>query len=216
MQPASASRAAPASSPSADSRRVVPRLAPSASTARRLFASASRPLDETVTRDLKPSAARTKSAAGRACRSTPDGSSTSVSELVGTAGILGCLGDLVDACADRRDNCRGDRALDEGRVRKPDVPIPVALEHMADGENRAAEVTDHDDTVAGVRAPDGVADAIVVGAEAAIGQPTGVLYCHFGAGHLRGKRGQTAGNVLTVRYEYQANHCSILLGSYST
>src|SRR4051794_120469 len=216
MQPASASRAAPASSPSADSRSVVPRLAPSASTARRLFASASRPFDETVTRDSKPSAARTKSAAGRAWRSTPDGRSTSVSELVGTAGILGRLCDLVDACADRRHNCGGDRTLDERRVRKPDVPIAVALEHMADGEDRAAEVADHDDAVTGVRASDGVADAIVVGAEAAVGQPTGVLDRHFGAGHLRGKLGQTAGDVLTVRYEYQANHSEILLGGYST
>src|SRR3954467_10705207 len=175
MQPASASRAAPASSPSADSRRVVPRLAPSASTARRLFASASRPFDDTVTRDSKPSAARTKSAAGRAWRSTPDGRAASRSELVGAAGILGRLGDLVDTCADRRDNCRGDRTLDEGSVRKSDVPIAVPLEHMADGEDRAAEVADDDDPVARVRASDGVADAIVVGAKAAIGEPTGVL-----------------------------------------
>src|SRR5439155_870834 len=77
----SASNAAGASSPSALSRNTVPPVAPSARTARMLFASASLPLTATVTRDRKRIAVLTKLAAGRACRATVAGKATWISEL---------------------------------------------------------------------------------------------------------------------------------------
>src|SRR5436309_15953470 len=77
----SASSAAGASSPSALSRNTVPPVAPSASTARMLFASASLPLTPTETFDRKRMAVLTNVAAGRARSATADGSATASSEL---------------------------------------------------------------------------------------------------------------------------------------
>ena len=71
-----------ASAPLAASRSVDPRLAPSASTASRLFASASRSSAATVISASNCIAARTKLAAGRACRSTSAGSSTTSQSLL--------------------------------------------------------------------------------------------------------------------------------------
>src|SRR4051794_18082529 len=165
MHRLSASRAASASSPSAVRRRVVPRLAPSARIASRLFASASRSPAATVSCELKPSAVRTKLAAGRACRSTSAGSATSVSELVCIAGILRRLDDGFDVGTYGGDYRRGDRAFHERRVGQADDAVAIALEYVANSQDRAAEVPDHDDSVTGVRAPDRVADATVIRSE---------------------------------------------------
>src|SRR3954453_6490713 len=154
MQAQRASSAASASSPSAVRRRVVPRLAPSARIASRLLASASRSPEATVRIEVKPSAVRTKSAAGRACRSTPAGNATRASELVCIAGVLRRLHDGLDVGPDRPHDCTRAGPLDERRLPKSDHAVAFALEHMPDREYRAAQVADHDDACAAVGAAD--------------------------------------------------------------
>src|SRR3954466_2509482 len=103
-------------------------------------------------------AVRTKAAAGRACRSTPAGRATVVSELVGTTGLLGGADDVLepDAAARRHRGGDGaldatgggDGALDDRGVGQPDVAVGAALEQRADGEDRGTEVAEHADAAA--------------------------------------------------------------------
>src|SRR4029077_3133532 len=118
---ASASSAASASSPSALSLSCVPPVAPNASTARMLFASADLPFTPTVTRDWNRIAVLTKFAAGRACSATAPGSATWISECAGTACLLGRASDGVQLHPGRRRHRRGDRAFHERRVGKADM-----------------------------------------------------------------------------------------------
>src|SRR3954468_21844861 len=116
-------------------------------------------------------AVRTKSAAGRAWRSTPSGSATVVvSELGNTSGLLCGADDVLEPDARARGDRGGDGALDDGRVGEPHVAVGTALEQRADGEDRGAEVAEHAHAAAGAaRARDRVADAVLVGTEAAVG-----------------------------------------------
>jgi hypothetical protein len=59
---------------------------------------------------------------------------------------------------------------------------------------------------------DGLAHPVVVGSEPAAGQAAGGVDGHIGAGHLLGELRETSRNVLTMRYQYQADHCSNLRG----
>src|SRR3954447_12270209 len=115
-------------------------------------------------------AVRTKSAAGRAWRSTSDGSATVVSEFCGTTSLLCGTDDVLEPDARARGDRGGDGALDDGRVGEPHVAVGAALEQRADGEDRGAEVAEHAHAAAGAaRARDRVADAVLVGTEAAVG-----------------------------------------------
>src|ERR1700693_2066043 len=155
---ASASSATAASSPSARTWSVVPAVAPSPSTLRMLFASASRPFAATTIFERKRIAVRTKSAAGRAWSATPSGSVMVASELASIAGLFSSLGHLVERCSRRSDDRGCHRALDEGRIDKPDVAVAVAAEHLAHGEDGAAEVAEQQDAVALIGSLDGRED----------------------------------------------------------
>src|SRR4051794_30553359 len=98
---------------------------------------------------------RTTWAAGRAWRSTSAGSVTTVSELVGTASLLGGVGDVLERRAGRGHDGRGHRAFDDRRVDEPGVAVGARLEHVADGQDRAADVAEHDDAGALVGLADG-------------------------------------------------------------
>src|SRR5690242_14567287 len=115
-------------------------------------------------------AVRTKSAAGRACRSTPSGSATvTMSELVGTFGLLGSTDDVVEPDPGARGDRRGDGALDDGGVRQADVTVRATLEQRADGEDRRAEVAEHAHAAARApRALDRVGHAVLVSAQPAV------------------------------------------------
>ena len=187
-------------------RSVVPALAPSASTASRLLASASRPFTATRMADWKPMAERTKCAAGRAWRSTPAGRATSVSELAGTPGLLRGTGHVGERRA-RRGGDRGrDRALHDRGVREDDVAVGLTLEHGADGEDRAAQIAEDDHALAGLGARDGGVHAVPVGAQGAVRAAADSLDAHVGPGHLAGECDQAAGELRAVRYHYEADH----------
>ena len=124
-QPASVSSATGASSPSARRRRALPPFAPSERTERRLFASTSRSPAATAMLAWNPIAVFTNCAAGRACRSTPAGSSTRRSELGDGTGLLRGGGDVVERHARGRHHGGRDRALHERCVDEPDRRVPV-------------------------------------------------------------------------------------------
>src|SRR4051812_15535119 len=119
-------------------------------------------------------AVRTKWAAGRAWRSTPAGSATTASELGGTPGLLGGLHDVFDAEPGARRDRGGHGALDHGGIGEPHVPVGAPGQQPADGEDGRAEVAEHDDAgAAAARADDGVAHAVLVGAQPAAGAAAG-------------------------------------------
>src|SRR3954469_1685774 len=93
-------------------------------------------------------AVRTKSAAGRAWRSTSDGSATVVSELRGITSLLGGADDVLEPDAGAGGDRGGDGALDDGRVGQPHVAVGPAGEQRADGEDGGAEVAEHADAPA--------------------------------------------------------------------
>src|SRR5436190_3497238 len=132
-------------------------------------------------------AVRTKSAAGRAWRSTPAGRATVVSELVDTTGLLGGADDVLEPDAAARGDGGGDGALNDGGVGEPDVAVGATFEQRADGEDRGAQVAEHAHAAAGpARAGDRVLDAVLVGAEAAVGATARELDGNGGSGHLGG------------------------------
>ena len=69
------------------------------------------------------------------------------------------------------------------------MAVLLAGEHRAGGEDRAAEVAEHDHAVAARRRESIAArDAVGVGAEAAVGRAAGALDAHVGA-RPSGRRG---------------------------
>jgi hypothetical protein len=88
------------------------------------------------------------------------------------------------------------------------VPVGLALEHVAHGEDRAAEVAEHHDPLALVSVAYGGSDSVVVGAETAAGRAAGSLDPHIGATHLGGQFGKAARKVRAVGYEYDADQFS--------
>src|SRR4051812_10145136 len=135
-------------------------------------------------------AVRTKSAAGRAWRSTPAGSATVVSELVNTLGLLGGADDVFEPDPGARGHRRGDRALDDGGVGEADVAVGPAGQQRADGEDRRAEIAeDADASAAAAGALDRVRHAVLVGAQPAVGATARGLDGDGVPGHLRGQLG---------------------------
>ena len=118
-----------------------------------------------------PIAVRTNSAAGRACRSTSAGSATER--------LRACWHRAPPRRPRRRPRASLPAEAMTAAATAPSTsgasasrtwPLRAALEHVADRQDRAAEVAEHDDAVALVGAPDRVAHAVVVGAEAAVRQ----------------------------------------------
>src|SRR5438067_5305935 len=123
-----------------------------------LFASATRSPAITVIRDWKVIAVRTKRLAGRACSATPSGNWTSTSEFAGATGFLRRVDHFVQRARRRRDHGGRDRAFDKGRVDQPHAlagAVALALEQVADGQDRAAEIAEDDHAVALLGAFDG-------------------------------------------------------------
>src|ERR1700682_99646 len=189
-QPASASSASDASSPSALKRRTVPPVAPSASTARMLLASTTLLSEPTVSRERNRSAVFTNVAAGRAWRATPAGSATVVSELTGTTCFLSRLRDILERLPRRRHHSGRYRALDERSVHQPDVAAGLALEQVADRQDGAAEVGEDDDALAGVRASKRLTDGVSARPERPARTASRRFNLDLGAGDLSGQIGQ--------------------------
>src|SRR3954447_1140040 len=208
MRALSASSAAVASFPAAVSRSSLPPFARRASTESRLFALASRSPADTVTSAAKPIAVRTKSAAGRAWRSTSGGSLTTVaSELACATGFLRGSCDIVQRHVRGRGHGRRHRALHDRRVDEAHASVAVvALKNMADGEDRAAEVAEHHHARALIGRANRRANAVPVGPEAAAGQAAGGLDPHLGPGHLGGQRREALRKLRAVRYDYDPDH----------
>src|SRR5256885_5547683 len=202
-QPASASRAAGASSPSALSRNTVPPVAPNASTARMLLASATLPFTPTVTRDRKRSAVLTNAAAGRACSATEWGRAISISELACTTGLFGCTRHVFEILSRGRHHCRRDRALDKRRIDEPDVAVaPALFQQVADGEDRTAQVGEHHHPLTGVGTCDRAAHGVVCRPQSPIRATAGRLDAHLAPGQLGGQSGQPPRELKAVGDQY--------------
>jgi hypothetical protein len=135
------------------------------------------------------------------------------SELAGATGILGGLRDLVDGAADGRDDGGGDSALHEWSVDQPGVTVALALEHVADREDRAAEVAEHDHAVATIRAADRVTDERIVGAKRALGPAARDLDPDFWPGDLACQLGDAARKLGAMRDHYDANQFDRLVST---
>src|SRR5258706_2298242 len=205
-QPASASSAAVASSPAALRRRTVPPVAPSASTARMVFALATFPsalsLSPTVSCDRKRRAVFTKVAAGRAWRATPSGSATFDSKLACTAGFLCGLRHVFERLSGRRHDRGGHGPLDKRSVHQTDVTVGLALKQVTHRQDGAAEVGQHDHALAGVGASDRLSDRVSVGAELAVRTTAGGLDLDLGARDLGGEISQPARQFQAVGDQY--------------
>ncbi len=86
------------------------------------------------------------------------------------------------------------------------MPVALALQHVTDRENRAAQITKDDHTIALVGAADGIADQRIVGAERAFGATAGDLDPDLGPGHLAGQLGNSTREIGAMRDNYDANH----------
>src|SRR6266566_629366 len=205
-QPASASSAAGASSPSALRRRTVPPVAPSASTARMLLALATLPsvssFRPTVTCDRNRRAVLTKVAAGRAWRETPAGSATVDSKLACTAGFLCGLCHVFERLAGGRHDRGRHGSLNEWSVHQPDVAVGFALEQVTHRENGAAEVGEHDHALTAIGTGDGLSDRVSVGAQLAVRTTAGGLDLDVGARDLGGELSQPACQFQAVGDQY--------------
>ena len=82
----------------------------------------------------------------------------------------------------------------------------MALEHVADGEDGAAQIAEYHDACALVGRLDGCTNAVLVGSEAAIRKSAGRLDAHVGSGHLRGESRKAFRKVRAVRYDYDPDH----------
>src|SRR5712691_11889391 len=197
-----AASASLASSPSALRRRTVPPTAPRASTARMLLASATFPSEPMVSRERNRSAVFTKVAAGRAWSATPAGRATVDSELAGTARFLGGFGHVLERLAGRRHDGRGHRALDEGSVHQSDVAVGLALEQVADGEDRAAEVGEHDHALAAVGPRDRLPHGVAIRPELSVRTTARGLDFHLSPGDLGGQIRKAARELKAVGHQY--------------
>ena len=94
-----------------------------------------------------------------------------------------------------------------GRVHEPHAAVSVvAFEHVADGEDGAAQIAEYHDACALVGSLDGCTNAVLVGSETAIRKSAGRLDAHVGSGHLRGESGKAFRKVRAVRYDYDPDH----------
>jgi hypothetical protein len=91
------------------------------------------------------------------------------------------------------------------------MAVAVAVEHVADGEDRAAEVTEHDHAVAGIGVGQCRAYVVAVRAEAPLGASTYGFDPHTVAGHLARELREPGGDLGAVRYQYDADQDAALL-----
>jgi hypothetical protein len=86
------------------------------------------------------------------------------------------------------------------------VAVLGALEHGARSEDRAAEIAEHDDALAGIRGRDGGANAVAVGSEPAARIPAGSLDADVRSGHLARQLRGARGDLPAVRHDYDPDH----------
>jgi hypothetical protein len=87
----------------------------------------------------------------------------------------------------------------------------VTLEHVADCEDGAAEIAEHDHAGTLIGCPNGGAHAILVGPKLAVREAPGGLDSHLWARHLRGEGRETLREFRAVRYDYDPDHVTLLL-----
>ena len=86
------------------------------------------------------------------------------------------------------------------------MAVLLVGQHLAHGEDRAAEVAEHEHAVALVGVVDGLADAVGVRPEAAVGRAARADDAHVGAGHLARELHRPGGDITAVRYDYDPDH----------
>jgi hypothetical protein len=92
------------------------------------------------------------------------------------------------------------------------VAVRGAFEHGAGGEDRTAEIAEHEHPVAGVGVRDGSAHAVTVGAEPTGGISARGLDADLGTGHLPGQRGSARRYLPAVRHDYDPDHALLRSG----
>ena len=111
-------------------------------------------------------------------------------QLVGTARFLGRSDHILQLLAGRRHHRGGYRTFDEWSVDEPDMPVAVAVEHLAHGEDGAPEVAQQQHTVALIGTVYRRPDELVRGAEASVLVTAGRLDMDVRPCHLTGEKGQ--------------------------
>ena len=185
---------------------MVPPLAPSESTDSRLLASTSRSPAATWMRELNAIAARTN--CGRRARVQIDVVRKDDRRLRtwDDTSLLRRAHDIVDRQAGRGGHGGGDRALHDRCVDQTRVAALEVLQDAANGQDRAAEVTEHDHAIALVGGVQRGGDPVGVGAEPAVRRPADALEGHVRTGHLRGEREDARRDVGAVRDDDDPDH----------
>jgi len=91
------------------------------------------------------------------------------------------------------------------------VTVSASLQDVTDREDGASKIAEDHDPGALIGRLDRRAHSVLVGAEAAVGQPARGLDAYVGTGHLRGERSQALRKVRAVRYDYDPDHGPLLL-----
>jgi hypothetical protein len=112
------------------------------------------------------------------------------SELASITSVLSRLRNFGERRPRRGDHSGCHSALDKRRVHEPDVAVTIAVEHLADGEDGAAQVTQEQHTVTLIGTRDGGANQLIRCAEPTVLITAGRLDVHIWPCHLTGKKGQ--------------------------
>jgi DNA-binding IclR family transcriptional regulator len=150
-------------------------------------------------------AARTKLAAGRACRSTSAGSSTTVSELVDTPGSFRGFDDAIDRDSSRRGDSGSERPLDKRSVNQAHMAVGTTLQYVPRGQDRATQIGEHDCPTSAVRAPHRGANPILVGSQLARRTTSRCDDVHLVSGHLAGELSEAFGEGGAVRNKHDSD-----------
>ena len=89
-------------------------------------------------------------------------------------------------------------ALDQRCVDQPGVVVGAPFEHVADREDRAAEIAEQDHAVAAVDARDRLANALAIGAETPVRTAADRHERNLGTGQLTGQIDDAAGELRTM------------------
>jgi len=124
------------------------------------------------------------------------------SELADTAGILCRSRDILQRLACRRHDRRRHRTLYEWSVDQAYVTVGLALEQVADGEDRAAEVGEHNHALAAVGAGNRLAHRDAIRPELPVWTASRGLDFHIGPSDLGRQIRQATRELKAVGDQY--------------
>jgi len=104
----------------------------------------------------------------------------------------------------------GHCAFDKWGIDKADMAIQLAFQQMSHSEDGAAQVGQHDNSLAAIGAPDGVANCVSARPERAVRSAARRLDPHLGSGYLGRQVGEAVRQLEAVGHQYNSDHSVIL------